>query len=52
MGVWAFAPEKFLRATPSRTLENALLEHRLEVAIIIDFVPRRKTNPLAWKRKA
>ena len=27
-------PEKFLRTTPYRTSENALLEHRVKVAII------------------
>ena len=37
MGVWGLAPEKFLRTTPSRTSENAILEHRVKVAIIIDL---------------
>ena len=27
-------PEKFIRTTPFRTLENVLLEHRVDVAII------------------
>ena len=41
MGVWGLAPRKFLQTAPSRTLENALLEHRVKVGIIIDFVLTR-----------
>ena len=33
-GGLGLAPRKFLKTTPSRTSENALLEHRVNVAII------------------
>ena len=42
MGVWGLAPEKFLRTTPSRTSENAVLEHRVNVAIIIDLCTQKE----------
>ena len=43
--------EKILRTTPLRTSENVLLKYRVKIALIIDFAPRRKTDPFTWKRK-
>ena len=40
MGVWGLAPQKNVLSTmPSRTSENALLEHKVKS---LSFVPRRK----------
>ena len=42
---WGFGdlpPEKFLRTTLSRTSENALLLHRVTVAIIIDLFANKE----------
>ena len=38
-------PEKVLKTTPSRTSENALLEHRVNVAVISNL-PSQKENLL------
>ena len=35
MGCGGLPPEKFLRTAPSRTSENAFLEHRVKIAIIV-----------------
>ena len=41
-GVWRLAPRKFLRAAPSRTSENALSEHKVSIAIIIDLYAQKE----------
>ena len=43
-------PEKFLRTTPSRTSENALLEHRVKVAIINDLCAQKENRSVVMKR--
>ena len=49
MGSGGLSPEK-IRATPSRTSENALLEQEIKVAIIIiDLFAQIKAHPLTWK---
>ena len=42
IGVWGLLPEKFFKATPSRTSGNALFELGIKVAIIIDLCAQRK----------
>ena len=44
-GLGGLPPDKFFRATPSRTSENAPLEHGMKAAIQLISVPRAKTNP-------
>ena len=41
-GLGASPPEKLLRNTPSRTWENAILERRVKVAIIVDFCAQKE----------
>ena len=35
LGVWGFVPGNILEFTPLRTLENALLQNRIEIILII-----------------
>ena len=44
MGVCGLAPEKFSRTTLSRISENALLEHRVKVAVIIDLCVQKESD--------
>ena len=51
MGVWELAPRKIFRATPTRTLENALLQQEIKLLLSLMSVLRRKTDRLIRKRK-
>ena len=44
-------PEKFFRATPSRTSENALLEHGMKNAITIDICSQSESYSISLKTK-
>ena len=50
-GVWGLPPEAFCMATPSRTSENALLEHGVKVLSSLMSFLRRKIYPLARRQK-
>ena len=51
MGVWGLAPRNVVRATPSRTSENDLLEHDMKAAITIDIYSQSKNYSLTLKCK-
>ena len=44
-------PENFFRATPSRTSENALLEHGMEVVITIDIFSQSENESFNLRTK-